>query len=290
MCLHLLSTARPKAIARRKLQARLDEVDCAGLNPPRNLDLLHTGHHNVVEHHPCISLYVAFDERRNATNAFVGENTEGPPINHAVITDHHDDLGGDILRRSQKTVRLPQHEFREAQVTELHVSRGVHENILRLQVPKEHVAVVEVGERIGHASKGECVNLGIPEASWLANHVFVQLPSQKWFEEEVQMGFILECRVQLDDEGTVHHAQDLPFVANGFLQVLSHNVSFGHLFHCVTLACNRIVLQCHNAEATTPQDTDSLEALLSAIQDSFPIQLSWSPGNLMFPLARLVHG
>ena len=86
-------------------------------------------------------------ERRVARQHLEDENTKGPPVHSVIMADRHDYFRGQILWRPAKRECLIVDLLREAKISDLHVTIGGNQQILRFQVAISDLLLVEIFER-----------------------------------------------------------------------------------------------------------------------------------------------
>mmetsp|Transcript_43848 Transcript_43848/g.83733 ORF Transcript_43848/g.83733 Transcript_43848/m.83733 type:complete len:233 (+) Transcript_43848:975-1673(+) len=117
-----------------------------------------------------------------------------------------DDLGGKVLGRPTQGPRPIQHFLGETEVRHLDVPLVIQQQVLGLEVAVQNVLGVHVLQHRQHRGS-EVARCGQRETSRRAQ-VAEELPSRSKLHEHVQVGSVLERRVQAHGEGVLELSED----------------------------------------------------------------------------------
>mmetsp|Transcript_88279 Transcript_88279/g.189529 ORF Transcript_88279/g.189529 Transcript_88279/m.189529 type:complete len:463 (-) Transcript_88279:1163-2551(-) len=219
----------------------------------READLLDTALHELVNLLCALSL-----ERCLSGKQLEEEDAEHPPIHCLRVPRAQDNLGRHIVRGAHKRVGLGVGHLGKAHVGELAIAPRVEEKVLRLQIPVDDVALVEMRQRLCDAAHVEAgVAFAAVEAQALVGGE--ELPAQGGLQEKVDVLTPVVGGEEADDKGRLYHFQDPLLVQHRVLHAQLRQVALRDGLQGEGAAGAAICLQSHYAESAHAQAADALK-------------------------------
>jgi len=195
------------------------------------------------------------EEGRASHDHFVGQDSDGPPVDGEAVTRVRKDLRGQIVGCSAEGVglltvlkNLSQSEISEAEVTIL-----IHQDVFRLKIAVNNFLVVEVSNSKANLDGVE-PSVVFREARH-STQVREEFSSSHKPHHEEDLGLSLEHVVHTHEEGVVSHQQNI-FLQFGRLDliVLQNNI-LSQSLHSVN--DGRIVFLDHQKDLTEGPTSDN---------------------------------
>mmetsp|Transcript_30376 Transcript_30376/g.97927 ORF Transcript_30376/g.97927 Transcript_30376/m.97927 type:complete len:250 (+) Transcript_30376:554-1303(+) len=200
-------------------------------------------------------------ERGQPRQHLVEQRPKGPPVHGPAVPATREDLGREVLGGPAEGGRalsvVCDALLGEAKVGESDVAAGVEEDVLRLEVPVDDAEGVDVLEGEGELRGVE------PRASFAELADLLEMAEEfapgAVVEDEVELLPRLEGRVEADDEGVLHVAQDgaLRFCVLDLVPL--DDVFFFKDLHRVNRPRLTLAHEEHLPEAPLPDHADHLE-------------------------------
>mmetsp|Transcript_155155 Transcript_155155/g.497567 ORF Transcript_155155/g.497567 Transcript_155155/m.497567 type:complete len:369 (+) Transcript_155155:277-1383(+) len=140
------------------------------------------------------------------------QHTQHPPVHCLTVARLHNDLRRHVVRSADHRPREPRlHDLGQPHVGELAVPSRIEQQIFRLEVPVDHVPLVQVGECLGDASDIEpCVFFAAVQPQALVGGE--KFATQGGLKQEEDMLPPVVGRHESYHKYRVHHLQDFLLV------------------------------------------------------------------------------
>mmetsp|Transcript_38597 Transcript_38597/g.90238 ORF Transcript_38597/g.90238 Transcript_38597/m.90238 type:complete len:465 (-) Transcript_38597:1410-2804(-) len=237
---------------------RVDTEQRVDETPRRRLDRVWPRHLALDD--LAVALHrVVGDEGRRAGEALESEDPDAPPVGAEAVALVEDDLGGEVLRGAAQGPRAVGDDLGEAEIDHLEVALLVDEQVLGLEVAVDDFEAVHVREDRHDLRRVEArVLVGQRR---LGGEQREELAAERNLEQHVELALVLVCGDELQDEGVVHHREDLLLVHHVLLLLHLDHLGLAHALERVGLDRRLVHHQLDAAEGAHAEDAPQLEVL-----------------------------